>query len=158
MIRIRVRVLILILIQNGCLPELLGRYKNTRYRTDKCSTNFIAQQIKCTIQLNNISVCQTRAPHREKAEHIWIMLFNKWNCLHSAGFPSSSTFFFLWAMRCDAMWIAMYSTSINDEAGTGYSHGYQLFSRFKRMPSSASSCNNGNPIEIWNKLKGFINS
>lgn len=54
----------------------VGRYKNThtrartRYRTDKCSTNFIAQQIKCTIQLNNISVCQTRAQLREKAEHI----------------------------------------------------------------------------------------
>lgn len=27
-----------------------------------------------------------------QAENIWIMLFNKWNCLHSPGFPTSSTF------------------------------------------------------------------
>lgn len=46
-----------------------------------------------------------------QAENIWIMLFNKWNCLHSPGFPSSSTF--LRAQR-DVWYASATATSIVD--------------------------------------------
>lgn len=92
-----------------------------------------------------------------QAENIWIMLFNKWNCLHSPGFPSSSTF--LWEQRDMRRRRRRRRRLYMGFVRSRHRISTWLAAIFSvQGNANASNCNYSEAIEIWNKLKGFINS